>query len=90
MQLRRSIAADPKKGHYADLGALYIQMGRYDEAEDRLREGLTVKSEEAALHLQLGNLYLQTDRPRDATSEFRQAAAIDPTDPIHFGRWRSH
>ena len=81
MQLRRSIAADPKKGHYADLGALYIQMGRYDEAEDRLREGLTVKSEEAALHLQLGNLYLQTDRPRDATSEFRQAAAIDPTDP---------
>jgi tetratricopeptide (TPR) repeat protein len=79
IQLRRSITVDPKKGHYADLGALYIQMGRYDEAEGRLKEGLAVKSEDPALHLQLGNLYLQTDRLKDATSEFRQAAAIDPT-----------
>ena len=81
IQLRQSIAVDPKKGHYADLGALYVQMGRYDEAERRLKEGLTLKSGDAALHLQLGNLYLQTDRLKDATSEFRQAAAIDPTHP---------
>jgi tetratricopeptide (TPR) repeat protein len=80
-QLLRSITADPKKGHYADLGALYVKMGRYDDAEDRLKEGLVVKSEDAALHLQLGNLYLQTDRLKDAASEFRLAAAIDPTNP---------
>ena len=32
----RSIALDPARGSHADLGALYIQMGRYDEARIRL------------------------------------------------------
>ena len=81
IQLRRSITEDPKKGHYADLGALYIQMGRYDDAESRLKEGLAIKPEDAAIHLQLGNLYLQMDRLKDATSQFRQAAALDPAHP---------
>jgi tetratricopeptide (TPR) repeat protein len=80
-QFVETITMNPAKGHYADLGALYIQMGRYDEAEKRLKEGVLQKKDESALHLQLGNLYMQTDRLKDATAEFRQAAALDPTHP---------
>jgi Flp pilus assembly protein TadD len=80
-QLRRSIVGDGREGHYADLGALYIQMGRYDEAEMVLKRGLTAKHEDGPLHLELGNLYLQTERPRHAIGEFRQAIALDPRDP---------
>jgi tetratricopeptide (TPR) repeat protein len=73
-----TIALNPLKGNYADLGALYIQMGRYDDAESQLKKGLESKGDETALHLQLGSLYLQTDRLKDAIAEFRQALALDP------------
>jgi tetratricopeptide (TPR) repeat protein len=80
-QLRRSIATGAREGNYADLGALYIRMGRYEEAEQVLRKGLTIKFQEASLHLELGNLFLQTERIKDATAEFRQAIALNPKDP---------
>src|ERR1017187_4292222 len=80
-QLRRSTATGAREGNYADLGALYTRMGRYEEAEQVLRKGLTIKFQEASLHLELGNLFLQTERIKDATAEFRQAIALNPKDP---------
>ena len=79
--LHRSIEADPDRGPYADLGALYNHMGRYDEAEQTLRSGMAVKRNEAALHLELGNLFVQIEKPKEAMSEFRQAAVLDPAHP---------
>jgi tetratricopeptide (TPR) repeat protein len=80
-QLALSIAGGSRGGDYADLGALYIHMGRYDEAEVVLKKGLAVKREDGSIHLELGNLYLQTEKPISAIAEFRQAISIDPKNP---------
>ena len=65
-------------GSYADLGALYIRMGRYADAEQILKAGMAIRSKDAAIHLELGNLYVQAEMLRDAISEFRQAMALEP------------
>jgi tetratricopeptide (TPR) repeat protein len=80
-QLALSIAGDSRGGDYADLGALYIQMGRYEEAELVLKKGLAIKREDGSIHLELGNLYLQTEKYMSAIAEFRQAISIDPRNP---------
>jgi len=79
--LLRSINADPVHGQYADLGALFVQMGRFDDAQEIFGKGLAKKPQEAALHLELGNLYAQEEESRKATLEFRQAMALDPANP---------
>ncbi len=80
-QFHQSILDGRREGHYADLAALYIQMGRYDEAAQVLGRGLAIKSDDATLHLEFGNLYLQTGKLREAIAQFRQAAALDPRYP---------
>jgi tetratricopeptide (TPR) repeat protein len=79
--LLRSIAADPAHGQYADLGALYVHIGRFEDAQEILEKGVAVKPQEAALHLELGNLYAQKEEPRKAILEFRQAIVLDPASP---------
>jgi len=83
-QFQKSIEIDPKAGHYADLAALFIEVGRYEDAESTIQKGLTEKTSDAGLHVQRGHLYCQTDQCAKAVSAFRQATAIDParTDAI--------
>jgi tetratricopeptide (TPR) repeat protein len=76
--LKRNIKADVAHGQYADLGALYVHMGRFADAQAILTQGLTAKPQEAALHLEQGNLYNHTEEPKKALLEFRQAAILDP------------
>lgn len=79
--LLRAIASDPAHAPYADLGALYVHIGEFEEAQEVLERGLALKPEEAALHLELGNLYAQKEEPRKAILEFRQAMFLDPANP---------
>jgi tetratricopeptide (TPR) repeat protein len=74
----RSIQVNAKGGYYADLGALYIQMGRYDEAKLKLDEALKNNPDDAYAHLEMGDLYLQTEKVKEAIREFRLAGIIDP------------
>ena len=77
----QSIKVNAQKGHYADLGALYIQMGRYEEAKDKLNEALKNNPEDAYAHIEMGNLYLQTEIVKEAIRELRFAVVIDPQNP---------
>jgi tetratricopeptide (TPR) repeat protein len=79
--LLRSIRLDPIRGRRSDLGALYIQMGQYKEAEDVLREAITINHDDTHARLELGNVLLLTDRVKDAIREFRSARAVDPRHP---------
>ena len=76
-----SIKADSAKGHYADLGALYSQMGQYDAAKIQLSRAVTNNPDDAYAHVELGNLNVLTDRVKEGIREFRLATIIDPQNP---------
>ncbi|MER5262569.1 tetratricopeptide repeat protein [Actinosynnema sp. NPDC002837] len=78
--LRQALEVDPHHGSHADLGALYVQMGRYEEAEVELGKAVERDWYDVNAHVELGALFLQLGEERlsDAEREFRQAAAIDP------------
>lgn len=77
--LIRSIRLDPIKGRRSDLGALYIQMGRYSDAEKVLTEAVEINHDDAHAHVELGNLFLLTDRVKKAIRQLRIARAVDPS-----------
>ncbi|MGV8175023.1 MAG: tetratricopeptide repeat protein [Methanothrix sp.] len=76
--LRRSIAIDPINGKYADLGALQSIMGKLDEAEKNLKRAIKINQYDVKAHIELGNIFLQTENLKGAITEFRQAASSDP------------
>ncbi len=76
--LRRSTDLIHREGNFTDLGALYVKLARYKEAEDTLREAIKNNSYDAQAHFELGNLYLQLGSSNKALREFRQAIAIQP------------
>ena len=79
--LRRSIRVNPAKGHYVDLGALYTRMERYEEAEEVLAAAVQMNPADANAQMELGNLYLQSGRTKEAVRKFRLAMALDSNNP---------
>ena len=75
---KTSIWTDRKKGSYTDLGALYVQMGKNDEAKDELSKALKNDESDVDAHIEMANFYLQTDQTKKAVQECRQAASYDP------------
>ena len=80
----RSIKSDSKKGAYADLGALYIQMGRYDDAKEQLDQALKNNSNDMYARLEMGYLYLNTDKIKEAIREFKTVSMMDPNSSESF------
>jgi len=76
--LRRSTELIQREGSFTDLGALFVQMARYKEAEITLNEAIKINPYDAQAHFELGHLYLQTGASKKAMREFRQAMAIEP------------
>lgn len=84
--LSRSIELHPYRGSYVDLAALYVHLGRFDEAEELLKKTLERDWYDPHAHVELGNLYLQRDldaaEPGEwsslAVQRFRQATVISP------------
>lgn len=78
---KRSIEINAKEGNYVDLGALYAQMGRYDEALIVLEKACKLDRADMRARLELGNVYLQTEKLKDAIHMFREAMAASPDSP---------
>jgi tetratricopeptide (TPR) repeat protein len=74
---KKSVALDPW-ANGDDLGALYIRMGRYEEAEKILKEFCSRNPAAVQARLELGDLYLQTGRAKQAVAICREARAIEP------------
>lgn len=72
--LRDSIRLGGRDGGHADLGGLYIRMGRYEEAGKCLDEALRVNPDAVQARIQRGNLLLHTEKFKEAVCEFRRAA----------------
>lgn len=80
-RLLRSTQIDTRRGAFVDLGALYAQMGRMDEARTCFKQAITNDPDNAYAHIQMGSLLLHDAKNRAALDEFRMALAIDPGNP---------
>lgn len=76
---RRSIELDERGGAYVQLGALYVEVGRHEEAAILLQKALEVSPDDSAVYVELGNLHMRTEALRRAIGEYRQATILDPS-----------
>lgn len=65
----------------ADLGLLYLRLGRFPEAERVLLHVVAINAERVDAWVALGDLYQQTDRLDLAREMYRRARALSPDDP---------
>lgn len=74
----RSIQLSTSRGSYTDLGALYAQTGRYEDAEANLLKSIQFNRNDERAYIELGNLYLKQERIKDAIKQFQFSKAIAP------------
>jgi tetratricopeptide (TPR) repeat protein len=68
------------------LGLIAYQKGDRPGAIDRYRQAIAINGRVAAYHGNLGNAYLETDRPAEAARCFRRVLALEPGAALaHFG-----
>ncbi len=64
------------------LGRCYLNMGRFDEAEEQFQKGMSLASRDGmalvGFHLNLAKVYEATGRKRQAEAERKAAGKIDP------------
>lgn len=75
---RKSIEFSSVDGGRVELGALYVQMGRYAEAEKELAEAIRINKTDARGYIEMGNLMLLQDNSKEAVRQCRYAAAVAP------------
>jgi tetratricopeptide (TPR) repeat protein len=74
---RQALEIDPKDGSHTELGALYVQMGRYDDAKTELTKALGLNKNDARAYIEMGNLLLLRESNQEAVRECRRAVSVD-------------
>ncbi len=64
------------------LGRMALRLGRLDEAEDSLREALTLKPELHQAHTELGSVHYRRGDFNKAALEYKDALKYDPQDVV--------
>ena len=75
---RRSLELDPIDGGRVELGALYVQTARLDEAKQELSEAIKTNANDARAHFEMANLLLLEDDNKGAVRECYLAILLDP------------
>jgi len=78
---RQAVDQNPSAGSWADMGAEYVALGWYDEAESCYKSALPLaQSNEEAMIVNLGlfRVYRETDRPQPALGAWNMATVLDP------------
>ncbi|MFY0565312.1 tetratricopeptide repeat protein [Archangium lansingense] len=73
-----SIRANPNRGSYSDLGALYVQAGRYSEAKKKLDQAIERTPHDVRAWIELGNLHWQLGEKKEALQALRRAMSLEP------------
>lgn len=79
---RKAIAADLQFAQaYVALAGLLISQGKFDQAEQPIRQALELKPDSADAHLCLGFSLILMKKQVEGEQEFRKANNLDPDDP---------
>lgn len=81
-QYERAIICDPRSAiAYSRLGVCYQKLGRFNDADQLLTQGIHASPGSAMLYNNLGYSYLLQRRYGDAEQQFREALRIAPDFP---------
>jgi tetratricopeptide (TPR) repeat protein len=69
----RAIALAPNAGAYSNLGNLYYEWGRYEEAASAFERAAALDPKSAVKHRNLGDLYRKLGRQTDARQSYTRA-----------------
>lgn len=70
------------KAHF-NLGTIYVQQGRIDQAESHLKMAISFKPDFAEAFANLGILYDNTRRHSEAITQLEKAVSLDPQNAIY-------
>ena len=73
---RRAIALGGDSSAHSNLGALFYQQGRFEEAVKTFRESVRLEPQEPANHRNLGDALAHFGRRAEARQEYREAARL--------------
>jgi Flp pilus assembly protein TadD len=76
--LKAAVAKNPNDADaLGQLGEMYMQAAKYPQAAEYIERALAVR-DDAALRMDLGICYKQTNQPEKALAEFQRSAAMAP------------
>jgi len=76
--LKAAVAKNPNDAEaLAQLGDMYMQASKFPQAAEYLQRALAVR-DDAAVRMDLGICYKQTNQPEKALAEFQRSAAMAP------------
>ncbi|MEA2417205.1 MAG: hypothetical protein QOI58_3862 [Thermoanaerobaculia bacterium] len=76
--LKAAVAKNPNDADsLVQLGDMYMQAAKFPQAAEYLQRALAVK-DDAAVRMDLGICYKQTNQPEKALAEFQRSAAMAP------------
>lgn len=82
---QRAVRADPENpDRYLDYSRLLMDLDRYDESEQFVREGLNAVRDTYALHMRLGSVQMMAARYDQARASFHEAIAAHPEIPLGY------
>ena len=77
--LKAAVAKNPNDADaLGQLGEMYMQAAKFPQAAEYIERALAVR-DDAALRMDLGICYKQTNQPEKALAEFKRSAAMAPT-----------
>jgi Flp pilus assembly protein TadD len=76
--LKEAVAKNPNDADsLVQLGDMYMQAAKFPQAAEYLQRALAVR-DDAAVRMDLGICYKQTNQPEKALAEFQRSAAMAP------------
>jgi Flp pilus assembly protein TadD len=76
--LKEAVAKNPNDADaLGQLGEMYMQAAKFPQAAEYLQRALAVR-DDAAMRMDLGICYKQTNQPEKALAEFQRSAAMAP------------
>jgi protein O-GlcNAc transferase len=79
---QNSVAAKPDFFAYYNLGRAYYEQDLMDEAQAAMESGLRLRPDHAESLSNLGNVYRQTGRPREAIDLYNRALALNASGTV--------
>jgi len=74
--LQRSIALEPRKTYYSNLGIIYYYLGRFDESVSIHRQAIEESPDQNYVWLNLGDALLFSSEPSEAAAAFKRSSDI--------------